>query len=194
MTASWLHKFNLIVILIKQLPISKTISIIKLPRLIISCLKRSREKQEETTSSSKLWETKSVTYIVPVISITLRWTLFRKFRLQARSWCIRLWEVGLKSTMCPNQRGDHCKLKKDLELNWILQLRNILSRWTRSKRREQNLQRKLDWLIWCPISNRMEWIRTGWPVHHLQIHLCNRIHNLEELRANHQPIECRECK
>jgi len=144
MTASWLHKFNLIVILTKQLPIFKTISIIKLPQLIISCLKRSKEKQEETTSSSKLWGTKSVTYTVPAISIISRWTHFRKFRLQARLWCIRQWEVDLKSTMCQNQRGDHCKLKKDLELNWILRLKSILSRWTRSKRREQNLQRKLD--------------------------------------------------
>ena len=144
MIVLWLHKFNQTVILIRLLLTFKIINIIKLRQLIICCWRRNREKLEETISLSKLCVIKSVTYTVPVISTTLRWIRFRRFRHQARSWCIPRWAVVSKWTTCQNQRVDQCKHKKDLEPNWIQRPKSILNRWTRSKRREQNPLLKLD--------------------------------------------------
>jgi len=138
--------------------------------------------------SNKWWETKSEIYIVPAISTISHLTAFRKYKHQEKSWCTRPWEAVLKWTMSAKaKQGQYKHRKVSTIVNWILQRKSISNRWTRFKRRGQNLQHRRGWRIWCLTSNKVEVTNMQWLTIHLQ-KLFNQpmLINLEVHRVNHR--------
>lgn len=180
---------------IKLSPTSRITSITKLPQHIIFCWKENREKQEEITFSSKLWETKKEIFTALATWTTSLLIRFKRSKLQAKLWCTRRWEVALKSTKSLNQKLALYRPKKDSGQSSILQLRSTWSKWTKFRRKEPNQLHKLDLLIWCQTLSKMVWISMPWLTVPLQIlWFTKTIKILEELKVSLQLKELMECK
>jgi len=147
-------------------------------------------------SSSKLWEIKREISTVLVTWITSPWIVSKRFKLQERSWCIQLWEVDLKWTKYLNLKLALSKHKKDLAQSWTQLPRSTWNKWTKSKKREPNLQLRRDLQTWCLTSRTTTWTNMQWLIAHLLILWSIRIIKLilEVLKVNHQHKESTECK
>ena len=147
-------------------------------------------------SLSKLWEIRKGISTVPAISTICPSIVYKRFRRLAKSWCTRPWEAASKSIRFQSRRRDHCKpkLKKVLITSWIQQLKSILSKWTRFKRREPNPLLRQDWQTWCQTSNKMEWTNIRWRTVLWQLKLMRSSKTLEVHRVSRPLKGSMECK
>ena len=145
---------------------------------------------------SKLWEIRKGISIVPATSTICPSIVCKRFRRLAKLWCTQPWEVASKSIRFQSLRRDHCKpkLKKVLITSWIQQLKSILSKWTRFKRREPNPLLRQGWQIWCQTSSRMEWTNTRWQTVLWQLKIMQFSKTLEEHRVSRLLKGSMECK
>lgn len=139
-----------------------------------------------TASSSKWWEIKREICIAQATLITSHSIVYRKFKLQARSWCIQPWVAASKSTKYPNQKPGHFKHRRALDPSSTQRPRNTLSKWTKYRKRELNRLLRLDLQTWCLISRITTRTNMPWPTALLLIHWSTRTNNRtsEVLKVN----------
>jgi hypothetical protein len=74
-----------------------------------------------------------------------------------------------------------------LDQSWTQQLKSTWSKWTKYRKREQNLLLRLDLLIWCLISKTTIWTNMLWQIVLSLIHSSTKTTNKtsEALKVNH---------